>query len=247
MSAPPDLPPDLPPGDVAWREEPDRAALAQALATRVADALARRLKIAARAALAVSGGTTPTLFFERLAARSLDWSRVDVTLVDERWVPDSSPRSNAALARAHLLQGAAAAATFLPLTSDDPTPQAGLARLEARLAALATPFAAVVLGMGLDGHTASFFPGADRLVAALDRDAPGRLEAIHAAGAPEPRVTLTARLLLESRLTILHIEGAAKRAALARALAPGPIEDMPIRLFLRDARPLDIFWTPQGA
>jgi len=226
------------------REEPDRDALAQALATRVAGALTSRLAQAPRASLAVSGGTTPTLFFERLSVCALPWERIDVTLVDERWVPDASPRSNARLARAHLLQGGAAAARFFPLTSDDPTPRLGLAAVEAGLAALTLPFAVVVLGMGEDGHTASFFPGADRLAQALDPTTARRVEAIEAPGAGEPRITFTAPPLLDAGLTLLHIEGERKRAALRRAEAPGPVEDMPIRLFLRQARRLEIFWTP---
>lgn len=226
------------------REAPDRETLARDLAARVSGALTERLARAERASLAVSGGTTPTLFFDRLSERELPWERLDVTLVDERWVPLSSPRSNEALARAHLLKGRAAAATFFPLTSDDATPDQGLAKVDARLARLAQPFAVVVLGMGEDGHTASFFPGADRLPQALDRATTRRVEAIEAPGAGEPRITLTAPMLLDPGLTLLHIEGAAKLATLRRAQEPGAIEDMPIRLFLREARRMEIFWTP---
>ena len=226
-----------------WREEPDREALAQALAARVAGALRDRLAQAGRASLAVSGGTTPALFFERLSECVLPWDRVDVTLVDERWAPESSPRSNAGLARTHLLKGRAAQAAFFALTSDEPTPRQGLARVEDRLAPLAWPLAVVVLGMGEDGHTASFFPGADRLAQALDPATKRLVEAIEAPGAGEPRITLTAPPLLDAGLTLLHIEGLAKRETLRRAEAAGPVEAMPIRLFLREARGLEIYWT----
>jgi len=139
-------------------------ALANALADHVAAALTARLSRTDRAALAVSGGRTPTRFFAALAQRPVEWARVDVTLVDERWVGEDSDRSNAALVRQHLLQGPAAAASFVPLHIGVPTPEDGMAQVTARIAALAQPFAAVVLGMGDDGHTASFFPGGDRLV-----------------------------------------------------------------------------------
>jgi 6-phosphogluconolactonase len=230
-----------------WREEPNREALASALAARVSQALEDRLARSARASLAVSGGTTPDLFFTRLSERALPWERVDVTLVDERWVAPTSPRSNEALARAKLLQGKAARAAFFPLKTDAATPQAGLAGIEKELANVASPFAAVVLGMGADGHTASFFPGADRLAQAIDPVSTRRVEAIAAPGAGEPRVTLTAPLLLAADLTLLHIEGPAKREALRNAQADGPVEAAPIRLFLRRARRLEIYWTPAGA
>src|SRR5271168_2509380 len=101
-------------------------ALAEALAEAVAAALAARLARSETAALAVSGGQTPVRFFKALSAKALDWPRVIVTLVDERWVSETSPRSNAALVRENLLQGRAAAARFVPLLNAAATPQEGI-------------------------------------------------------------------------------------------------------------------------
>lgn len=220
-------------------------ALADALADHVAAALTARLSRSDRAALAVSGGRTPTRFFEALSKRPVDWSRIDVTLVDERWVGEDSDRSNAALVRKHLLQGPAAAANFVPLHVDAPTPEDGRAQVEARIAALPLPFAAVVLGMGDDGHTASFFPGGDRLARALDPAAGQLLETMRAPAAGEPRITLTLPVLLAAETLCLHIEGAGKQRVLEAALVSGPAEAMPIRAVLtRSERPVEIFWCP---
>ena len=114
---------------IARHDFPTKEALADALAGHVADALTARLARTDRAALAVSGGRTPTRFFEALSQKPVEWSRVDVTLVDERWVGEESDRSNAALVRQHLLQGPAAAANFVPLHIDAPTPEDGMARV----------------------------------------------------------------------------------------------------------------------
>jgi hypothetical protein len=129
--------------------------------------------------------------FEALSRKPLDLARIDITLVDERWVGEESDRSNAALLRSHLLQGPAAAANFVPLHIDTPTPEDGLAQVTASIAALPLPFAVVVLGMGDDGHTASFFPGGDRLAQALAPSDGQLLETIRAPAAGEPRITLT--------------------------------------------------------
>lgn len=233
------------PAPIAFQGHDDPQALARALAADVARALRAGVDGAGAAALAVSGGRTPVRFFEALAYEALPWSRISVTLVDERWVPESSSRSNAALVRRHLLQGPAEAACFVPLFTGDSSPQGGLARAQARLAALPQPFAAVVLGMGEDGHTASFFPGARNLDQMLDPDGSALLAAVDAPDAQEPRLTLTLPPLLAARTLALHIEGAAKRVVLCTARAPGSIAELPIRAVLRHAaRPLDVFWCP---
>ncbi len=102
----------------------------------MAEALRARIASHGRASLAVSGGRTPARFLEVLSGAPLDWAKVTVTLVDERWVPESSERSNAALVRQHLLRGPAAVARFIPLYTGAPTPEAGLADAEAALADL---------------------------------------------------------------------------------------------------------------
>lgn len=218
--------------------------LARALAAHVAEALRARIARDGKASLAVSGGRTPVAFFEILSGAPIDWSRVAVTLVDERWVPETSDRSNAALVRRHLLKGPAAAARFVPLYTGAATPEEGLAAASAAVEHLPAPFAAVVLGMGDDGHTASFFPGADTLAAAIDPATPARLAAVRAEAAGEPRITFTLPRLVSADTLVLHIEGMTKRAVLERAAAGGPADDLPIRAVLRARAPLDVMWCP---
>src|SRR5699024_5357624 len=137
--------------------------------------------------LALSGGTTPKRFMQALSRRDLDWSNVTVTLVDERWVPPSHPRSNARLVDENLLHGKAAAARFVPRYMDAPTPENALPRITARIDALPLPPDVVVLGMGTNGHTASFFPGGDHLAEALDPNGKASVLPMRAPDAGEPR------------------------------------------------------------
>lgn len=210
----------------------DKQSLARALAELASAHLTRAIEARGSAVLAVSGGSTPKRFFEALATQAIDWSRVTVTLVDDRAVPAQHPRSNVGLVRTHLLTGAAESATFVGLVDA----QTGHHTVSAPLVADLATF-----GMGTDGHTASWFPGGDTLSQALADDGPATLE-LSAPGAPEPRVTRTWSDLRFARAAVLHIEGQAKAATLAQALQAGPVDAMPIRHLLRQTTvPITIF------
>ncbi|MGV3575967.1 MAG: 6-phosphogluconolactonase [Devosia sp.] len=222
----------------------DKPTLAKELAEAIADRIRNAIAERGEAAIAVSGGSTPGKFFAALGKmRDIDWTKVAVTLVDERWVDETSDRSNALLVNEKMLQGPAAVARFFPLYSGGDEPNAAqVAKTNALVSTLPKPFAAVILGMGNDGHTASFFPGGDTLDEALK--AQGPTLAIHAPGAGEPRITFTLPRLLETDGLYLHIEGDEKAAVLDKALGDGPIEDMPIRAVLRSGAPLAVYWCP---
>jgi 6-phosphogluconolactonase len=175
----------------------------------------------------------------------LDWSKATIALVDERWVDEASPRSNAALVRRHLLRANASAARFLPLYEPYVTPEVGRDMAEQRYRSLPDRLAVAILGMGDDGHTASFFPGGDRLASALDPANPRLVELMYAPAAGEPRLTLTLRALLAADWLALHVEGPSKRDALARARTDGPADAMPVRAVLRQTHvPLEVHWAP---
>ncbi|WP_282038505.1 6-phosphogluconolactonase [Halomonas alimentaria] len=217
-----------------------RKRLATQLAEAVAAALRADLASHERALLVVSGGSTPVPFFQALASCELPWAQIQVTLADERWVAASAADSNARLVREHLLQGPAAAATFVPLTTADPTPEQGAAAVAERLEPLAWPASAVILGMGGDGHTASLFPDSRELALALTTEAAA--VAVRTPSQPQPRITLSADRLHQARRHFLHITGGDKRAVLAQALAGDDVRELPIRAFL--ACPLATYWAP---
>ncbi len=219
--------------------------LAEALASTVADRLGAACDVRGKAVLAVSGGTTPARFFKALSYKKLPWDRITVTLVDERFVPSSSDRSNQKLVTEMLLQNEAAKANFVGLYNDAPGVEEGAKIAAEAIAKLGQPFDVITLGMGGDGHTASFFPGGDRLADAIAPNQQALVLPMRAEGAGEPRLTLTLPILIAARFIALHIEGAGKKTVLDTALADGAATDMPIRAVLRhEPIELEIFWAP---
>jgi len=217
---------------------------AQGAARRLAAVIAGHLSdaIAARevATLALSGGRSPVPLFEALQDAALPWERVIVAQVDERWVPADHEDSNARLIRTHLLCGPAAAARFVPMENDAADPQSGQPACEAAMRSLPLPFDVTLLGMGEDGHTASLFPKAEQLDEALSTRA--LTIAVTPPAAPHARMSLTAAGLLNSRLLILQIGGAAKQAVYRAALSPGPVEEMPVRVALHQEQvPVEVW------
>lgn len=188
------------------------------MAMQIADCLASELNAALRqrdtVTLAVPGGSTPGPAFDALSAVNLAWDRVQIILTDERWVDEDHPQSNAALVRKRLLNGPASAARFVPFFRAGGIGAAAEA-LSAKLAPY-LPIDVLLLGMGADMHTASLFPGADGLDAALATDAPV-FASISVPGRDVRRLTLTAPALRGAISTHVMITGTDKRDALARA------------------------------
>ena len=198
-----------------FRAYPDREMMFMELADELASELGNCLRTHEHASFCVPGGSTPGPIFDVLSDVALDWSRVHVFLNDERWVPESSDRSNTRLLRERLLIGRAAKAKLIPMVADVPEPEDALDHLSAGFAD-ELPISVLLLGMGTDMHTASLFPGADRLDDALAPGAP-TLMAMRAPGAPEPRVTLTAHVLDGAMSKHVVVTGSEKREAIERA------------------------------
>jgi len=213
---------------------------AQALADDLAKAMREAISARGRGILVVSGGRTPRFVLECLGRQDVDWSRVMVTLSDERWVPADHPDSNAGLVRSFLLRGPAAAATFIPLYGGEASLEAGQAPCETRLAASPQPFDAAYLGLGGDGHFASLFPGDPAL------DVRDRMSvAVPGTGNRQPRMSLTASAILSARQIFLLFSGADKHAIYAKAKKPGPYAQIPLRLVVGQERtPVRVLRAP---
>ncbi len=224
---------------------PDAIALSHALAGEIKVDLEEAIQVRRAASLVVSGGRTPVRLFEQLRREKCDWSRVCITLADERWVETSDPASNEGLVRKHLLADQAGCARFVGLKNPAPTPEAGADWAWRALSRVPHPYDVIVLGMGNDGHTASLFPGSLALARALDPATPPGCIAVNALAAPHARVSLNLAALLDARRIILHIEGEAKWQVYQKARTPGSANELPVRAVLHQREvPVDVYWSP---
>lgn len=210
----------------------------------IATALQADLDSSGRARLLVSGGSTPAPVYRALARLPLDWAKIGIALVDERWLPVAGPDSNARLIQENLLVDQAAAAHFEAMLVPD-------SRLQESVIAANRDFmpaSVAVLGMGPDGHTASLFPHMRGLDQALSSDA--AYVAVDASGCPgagpwPQRISMTPAGLAKTSRRILLIRGEHKRLVLQRALDGTDLQELPVRFVISmPGAPLLVHWCP---
>lgn len=225
---------------------PTVEAWAAACATRLASDLSDAVTAKGRALFAGSGGSTPSPIYARLAQTDVDWAKVAVTLIDERYVPHTSPQSNARLIHDVLLTGPAAAARFIPLYHPAVTVDRAAAMAAAALESEGGRFDTVLLGMGEDGHICSMFPNSPTLKTLLTPTLkptvlgvpPGR----DGAAPTIERLSVNLAYLMGAGRVILALKGRAKRAVFERE-AQGDPKTQPIPALIANAVPLEVVWT----
>jgi len=231
--------------EIVWHVDESADETAANLADQVALWLIEDLAIRERVSLAVSGGSTPLTFFRYLSQQDLPWRRVDVVLVDERWVPVTDQDSNEQMVRSHLLRRQATDARFFGLRGTAATLTDGERETNRALRDLAWPLTVAVLGMGNDGHAASWFPGAPDLSRALAPESSASFYACAQQPPQDPRgrITLTCPVILAAKHRALLLKGRQKQSVFEQALAYGAdYAAMPVRALF--SRPLHLYWSP---
>lgn len=213
---------------------PDRGALVESCASRIAEVAAASIRTRGRFLVALSGGSTPIALYQRLAspdAPPIDWARTLVFFGDERGVPPDSPSSNYRMAKENLLEPAGVPSSSVVRVEAERGVEEAAQRYEERLretfTSSSTPsFDLVLLGLGTDARTASLFPGTPA-IHETDR---------WVVGQPLPhsefdRVTMTPPVLNEARHGWFLVTGANKAAALHRVLLePASFDEAPAKV-----------------
>lgn len=211
------------------------------------------------ASMLVSGGSTPLPLFKALSESDLDWSKVTISLADERWVEANDSASNEKLVRENLLQNKAAQASFISMKTSHADANDGLEELNTRYSTMSWPADILILGMGEDAHTASLFPCSQQIEEGLSTQK--KLLAVTPTTAPHQRMSFSLNALVQSKNIFLHLTGDSKKSVLDKALSGVDVTlkesassneslysresalEMPIRAVLQNAE-VELLWAP---
>lgn len=227
---------------------PSKQQLQLAVANRCSQQLEKMLKRNGKTSFIIPGGSTPGPVFEQLSNSDLDWKNISIAQSDERWVESSHSQSNQGLTERTLLINQAKNATYIAMKNTAPSPALGETLCNESYQKLISPFGLTMLGMGLDGHFASLFPGCNNLSEALRLDNKNTCIAINAhgckvAGEYPERMSLTLRAILCSQLIILLVTGDDKLALLESAKQLNEPMKTPISALLNQTTtPIEIYW-----
>jgi 6-phosphogluconolactonase len=210
---------------------------AQAISEQLKHLIEQLLTTQSQVTLALSGGKSPIAIFTQLSHYNLAWDRINLTLVDERFIPTSHEDSNEKLVRQHLLINQAQVANFVGLvTSDNILQSVNNANLQIKHIDIA------ILGMGEDGHTASIFPCCPELNSAINLELmPEKYIITTPTSAKYQRIGLSLAGILEIKHLLISINGDAKLSILQQASSQLSIV-YPISQVLTRRPDCQVFW-----
>jgi len=230
------------PSHVDWYGSNSAESLDIDLSLRIGQLLTQSISENGCASIAVSGGRSPIGLFEKLSKINLDWSKVELTLVDERWVDAKNENSNELVVRKHLIQNQATQVKFFPIKNSAKNSKEEQVLHEQVLQKIKLPFDVIILGMGEDGHTASLFPCCKELTQAMDPNNQQKCIVTKPKNAPYERISLTFSTISKAKNLILHIRGSSKLQTFELAMTLKDTNKMPIYAFME--QPLEIYWSP---
>jgi len=192
-------------------EDPNQ--LTTTAARWIEKAIDTRIRRTGSCSLALSGGNTPRAIYARLAlSPRIAWEKVHVYFGDERCVPPDDPSSNYRMASDALLASVRIPARQVHRIRGE-SPDREAAALEYH-GLVPDQIDLILLGIGVDGHTASIFPGVESIWETTRRAVPTRSPL-----APHDRISITPRVIEAADALLVIAAGADKASAVARALA----------------------------
>ena len=220
----------------------NKAKLELELAEEISQKLDLELKNKGEANLLVSGGSTPKKLYEILSNKKIDWKNVSIGLIDERFVATNSEESNELLIKNTLLKNNAADAKFIGLVFNLDDYQENLNITISKNKPFCKSITCSILGMGLDGHTASLFPNSEEIY--TDDSIFGDKIIINTKASSEPRkrISYTKSKILSSKHLFLYFNGKEKLDVFNSAKESNNPSLKPISAFIhQNKKTLNVF------
>lgn len=196
-----------------------------------------------QASFMVSGGSTPAPLYQKLARRVMSWQKINVALVDDCWDEPNSENSAQGLVQKTLLQHNALDCPFTGLKSKHKSAEQGAGLANADYNSLPNPWDLTILGMGVDGHTASLFADLNDTNQASVQDSEDLVVAVTDDNVEH--ITLTKTGLMRSKQIVLLITGEEKLATFRQAQQETDHNKMPVSALLQQTQvPVQVFWAP---
>ena len=220
----------------------DKAELELILAKEISQKLEQEIKNKGKATLLVSGGSTPKKLYEILSHSEIDWNNVSIGLIDERFVATDTDESNELLIKNTLLKNKAADAKFIGLVFNINDYEENLNIAISKNKVFYKSITCSILGMGLDGHTASLFPNSEEVY--TDDSIYGDKMIINTRATSEPsnRISYTKAKILSSKHLFLYFNGKEKLDVYNSAKENNNASIKPISAFIhQNLKTLNVF------
>ncbi len=229
-----------------WHKLSDTDELANALSHAMHSHALRRLAEQQSLLIGLAGGSTPMAAYSEFAQAQLPWSRIALTLIDERFVPTTDPQSNEANIASAFTAIKTQLSGWYGLMHTSLAIEQVAQRANQEIQNLQHPMDLVVIGMGSDGHIASLFIESADYQRAMDLQCTDAVLPIRFAAQDDKidRISFSLAELLKAKKIFICITGDEKRRVLEQSLDGSAPEYAVAKLLKHYSRPIEIFWSP---
>jgi len=195
-----------------WHIYPTAEVLLDSAARAITRAASQSIARTGAFRVVLAGGKTPRDAYGKLRELGSDWHAWHIYFGDERCLPPDHPERNSRMAFDTWLDHVDIPRQQIHPIPAEQGPETGAIAYAETLRPV-SEFDLVLLGLGVDGHTGSLFPGHPW---GHEQNAPSVLPVLDAPKPQQQRVSMSARRLSAARQVLFMVSGADKREAVVR-------------------------------
>ncbi len=212
--------------------------LESTLLLKISTCISDAIKKYGDARFLLSGGSTPMNLYSLLSEETIEWEKVKIGLVDERFVPKENLFNNETQIKNNLLKNSAKFATIFGMVYNYENEILNLKMVNQQYKTFFERIDFTILGMGEDGHTASLFPG-DKESEELMNTSNIGIFSTKSPSFPYNRITCSKELIANSNYIALFISGETKFNVLKNSIET----QVPISYFVKNSKNMEIYYS----